>query len=93
MTLLPKGTDVYWTTVCRHLVDDFNLKAFKPAKKPCLTPAMKAKRLAFAKHYKDWNESKWSKVLFSDESTIQQFEQRKRMVCKLVGIRFNDCYT
>ena len=47
--LLLKGTDVHRTTVGRRLVHDFNLKAFKPAKKPRLTTAVKAKRLAFAK--------------------------------------------
>ena len=54
---------------------------------------MKATRLAFAKQYKQWDEARWSKVLFSDESTIQQFAQRKRTVRRPVGERFNDCYT
>ena len=35
----------------------------------------------------------WSKFHFSDESTIQQFAQKKRTVCRPVGSRFNDCYT
>ena len=41
-----------------------NLTEFKPARKPRLTPAMKAKRLAFAKKYQQWDEARWSKVLF-----------------------------
>ena len=90
---LLKGTGVYRTTVSRRLVHDFNLKAFKSAKKPRLTPAMKAKRLAFAKQYEQWDEARWSKVLFSDESTIQQFAQRKRTIRRPVGERFNDRYT
>ena len=41
--LLLKGTDVHHTTASRHLVYDFNLKAFKPAKnlakpQPCKRP-------------------------------------------------------
>ena len=31
--LLLKGIDIHCTTVCRHLVYDFNQKTFKPAKK------------------------------------------------------------
>ena len=46
------GTDVYCTADNRRLVYDFSMKAFKPAKKHLLTPAMKAKRLAFAKQLK-----------------------------------------
>ena len=43
--LLLKGTDSHYTTVSRHLVNDFNLKVFKPAKKSRLNLAIKAKRL------------------------------------------------
>ena len=53
MLLLLKSSDVHHTTTSRHLVYDFNLKAFKPAKKPCITPALKTKRLAFAKQYEE----------------------------------------
>ena len=54
---------------------------------------MKAKRSVLAKQYEDWDETRWSKVLFSDESTVQQFAQRKRTVRRPVGTLFNDCYT
>ena len=91
--LILKGTDVYRTIINRRLVYDFNLKAFKSAKKPRLTPAMKAKRLAFAKQYENWDEVRWNKVLFSDKSTIPQFALKKWTVCRPVGTRFNDCYT
>ena len=40
------------------------------AKKPLLTKAMAAKRIAFAKKYKDWTPEMWRKVMFSDESTF-----------------------
>ena len=49
--LLAKGADISQRTVSRRLVIDFGLKARKPAKKPRLTPAMKAKRLGFAKKH------------------------------------------
>ena len=54
---------------------------------------MKAKRLTFSKQYEDWDEARSSKVLFSDKSTIQQFAQRKRTVCRPVETQFNDYYT
>ena len=47
--LLAKVADISRRTVNRRLVDDFVLKAHKPAKKPGLTPAMEVNRLAFAK--------------------------------------------
>ena len=46
--LLAKGADVSQRTVSRRLVKDFGLKSRKPAKKPRLTSANEAKRLAFA---------------------------------------------
>ena len=49
--LLAKGADISRRTVSRRLVIDFGLKARKPAKKLRLTPAMKAKRLGFAKKH------------------------------------------
>ena len=35
----------------------------------------------------------WDKVLFSDESCVQQFAQRKRHVRRPVGTRYNNRYT
>ena len=69
--LLAHGTDVSCKTVKRRLTKDFGLKAFKPAKKPRLTPAMKLKRLNFAKKHINWSREQWSRVIFLDESCIQ----------------------
>ena len=52
--LLAKGADISQRTVNRRLVIDFGLKVRKPAKKSRLTPAMKAKRLGFAKKHAKW---------------------------------------
>ena len=38
--LVAKGTKISRRTVSRRLVDDFGLKAYKPARKPSLTQAM-----------------------------------------------------
>lgn len=91
--LLLKGTTVDRSTVSRRLSKEFGLKAYKPARKPKLTAAMRAKRLSFAKKYVAWDEIKWSKVLFSDESQFQQFGTRKTFVRRPVGKRFDARYT
>ena len=52
--LLAKGADISRRTVSRRLVIDFGLKARKPAKKPRLTPAIKAKRLGVTKKHAKW---------------------------------------
>ena len=91
--LLRKGTRVTQMTISRCLSREFNLKSYKPAGKPRLTPVMKAKRLAFAKKHRDWTIQQWSKVLFSNESTFQQFVVRKRHVRRPPGKRYDDKYT
>ena len=56
--LLRRGRKVSHMTVSRRLSKEFNLKSYKPAKKPSLTwfftPAMKAKRLQFANNHQRW---------------------------------------
>ena len=91
--LLAKGTDISRRTVSRRLVDDFDLKAHKPAHKPRLTQAMKSKRLAFAKKHVKWTIQQWQQVLFSDECTVQQLTNRKRYVRRPSGKRFSERYT
>ena len=91
--LLRKGTRVTQMTISHRLSREFNLKSYKPARKPRLTPVMKAKRLAFAKKHRDWTIQQWSKVLFSDESTFQQFVVRKRHMRRPPGKGYDDKYT
>ena len=91
--LLGKGTRVTQMTISRRLSREFNLKSYKPAQIPRLTPVMKAKRLAFAEKHCDWTIQQWSKVLFSDESTFQQFVVRKRHARRPPGKHYDDKYT
>ena len=88
--LLGKGTEISRRTVSRRLVDDFGLKAYKPARKPRLTQAMKNKRLAFAKKHATRTKQQWSKVLFSDESTVQQLTTRRRYIRRPIGKQFHE---
>ena len=93
VALLRKGTRVTQITISRRMSREFNLKSYKLARKPRLTPVMKAKRLAFTKKHCDWTIQQWSKVLFSDESTFQQFVVRKRHGRRPPGKRYDDKYT
>ena len=80
-------------TVSRRLSQKLNLKSYKPAKKLRLTAAIKAKRQQFANNHQHWTAEQWGKVLFSDESTFQQFVVRKRHVRRPNGKRFDERYT
>ena len=57
---------------------EFGLKVYKPAEKPRLH-LLKAKRFEFAQVHFDWTTEKWRKVLFSDESSVQEFTPNKRI--------------
>ena len=80
-------------TVRRRLVTDFKLRSRIAAKKPLLTPAQRAKRVAFCKKYKAWTEKEWRSVMFSDESTFAQFGTHLHRVRRPVHERHNSKYT
>jgi len=58
---------IAYTTV-RHAAQQAGLKPYHKPKKPALTDAQRAVRLAFAKKYMAYD---WRRVLFTDETTIQ----------------------
>ena len=91
--LLRRGRRISHMTDSRRLSEEFNLKSYKPAKKLRLTAAMKTKRLQFANNHQHWTAEQWRKVLFSDESTFQQFVVRKRHVRRPTGKCFDERYT
>ena len=91
--LLRRGRRISHMTVSRRFFKEFNLKSYKPAKKPKLTAAIKAKCLQFANNHQHWTAEQWGKVLFSDELTFQQFVVRKRHVRRPTGKRFHERYT
>ena len=91
--LLQKSTNVLTKTVKQGLTKDFGLKAFKFAKKTHLIPTMKLKIMQFAKQHVNWTSDQGLRVLFSDESCIQQSGSRNHSDGRPVGKRFDDKYT
>jgi hypothetical protein len=65
-------SDVSVCTIQDRLQKKLGLPFCRAAKKPLLTSAMRKKRLAFARKYKNWNASQWRNVMYSDESTFCQ---------------------
>ena len=91
--LLRRGRRISHRTASRRLSKEFNMKSYKPAKKPGLTAAMKVKRLQFANNHQHRTAEQWGKVLFSEESIFQQFVVPKRHVRRPTGKRFDERYT
>src|SRR5690349_8267898 len=46
-------------------------------KKPLISAANKAARLAWCLDHESWTKEDWAKVLWSDESTFTQFQQSR----------------
>jgi transposase len=81
------------TQTIRNRLDEFGLNAYHPARKPRLTPAMKQKRLQFARKYAHWTVDQWSKVMFSDESSFQQFADATQWIRRPRGQRYQERFT
>ena len=60
--LLRRGRRISYMTVFRSLFKEFNMRSYKPAEKPRLTAAMKAKLLQFANNHQHWTAEEWGKV-------------------------------
>ena len=58
MNLLKNASDNSISTVSCSLNKKFYLKSYKPSAKPCLTSAMKKKRLSFANKHLYWTVEK-----------------------------------
>ena len=63
------------TAVCqmtiRRRLNAANLRARRPVRKPTLTPAHRARRLAWCTAHRRWTRAQWRMVLFTDESRFQ----------------------
>lgn len=91
-TLRNAGVIASTSTLSRRLRKEIGLKSYKPAKKPKLTPAMAKKRLAFARRHAHFTAMDWENIMWSDETTIEQFGTRVRHIRRPKGERYNPRY-
>nr|CAH7750864.1 unnamed protein product [Callosobruchus chinensis] len=76
----------------RRKLKELDFKACRPARKPKLTAAMKAKRLKWAKQLQNKDVDIWRSVCFSDESTFEIFQNKAQYVRRRHGEKFHpDC--
>ncbi|CAG4951888.1 unnamed protein product [Parnassius apollo] len=76
----------------RRKLKELDFKACRPARKPKLTAAMKAKRLKWAKQWQDKDVDFWRSVCFSDESTFEILQNKAQYVRRRHGEKFHpDC--
>lgn len=85
------GTHASTSTISRRL-KALGLKSYKPAVKPKLTPTMAKKRLNFCKAHAHLIPDDWDKVMWSDETTIEQFGSRIKHIRRPPNERYNRQY-
>ena len=85
--LMQNGTDVSIKTAKRRKAKDFGLKAFKPATKSRLTPAMKLQRIQFEQQHVNWTSDQWSRVLFVINSVYSNLDLK---IIQFGGRQIND---
>ncbi|GFX45388.1 uncharacterized protein TNCV_1026481 [Trichonephila clavipes] len=77
----------------RRKLKDLNFKACRPTRKPKLTPAIKVKRLNWAKQWRDKDVDFWRSVCFSNESTFEILQNIAQFVRRRRGEQFHsDCF-
>ena len=91
-TMKAANVNVSTSSLSRRLSKEMHLKSYCPLRKSKLTPAMAKKRLELAKRHQNWTVSDWENVLWTDESTFQQFGTRVRQVRRPPGQRLNKQY-
>lgn len=66
--------------VVRRKLTEAGIFACRPTKKPRLTKRMKRQRLRWARAFKSWTLEDWRQVAFSDESSIETLQDRRKFV-------------
>ncbi|GFY28369.1 uncharacterized protein TNCV_4397011 [Trichonephila clavipes] len=83
--------DINVNASVRIKLKDLNFKTCRPARKFKLTPAMKAKRLNWAKQWRVKDVDLWKSVCFSDESTFEILQNKAQLVRRLGEKFHSDC--
>lgn len=92
-TQLPEDVQPSEWTIRRRLRKDFDLKAYRPARKPLLSTKNIKDRLSFCKAHRSWSVDDWCRVMFSDESQIRQFHSYAPTIRRPPGQRCNKRFT
>lgn len=66
----------------QKILNGYGLKSKVAAKKPFLSLKQRMARVAWARDKEHWDESKWEKIVFSDESIFQSFPINKRIIVR-----------
>lgn len=64
------STEISSSTV-RRILKKYGIHGYRSVRKPFLSIRQRQKRMLWANKHKDWDFSKWKKVVFSDESIFQ----------------------
>ena len=78
-TSVPELADISVRTISRALLHHLKMTSRLAAQKPLFTKKMIAKRLQFAKKYKNWTSEAWSKVMFSNKLTFSCIRATRTM--------------
>lgn len=78
------GVTLDSSTVRRRLLEA-GRPAVRPITCPVLTPAMREKRLRWAKEHSHWTVNDWSKVMFTDETCVEVQPLQSQYVRRSVG--------
>ena len=70
---IPGLRNVSLRTIRQVILKELGIPSRLAAKKPHLTEAQKECRLGWAKRHHRWSRVKWARVLFSDETHIEQW--------------------
>ena len=80
--LIPGLCSISHATIRRVIQKELNIPSRLAAKKPFLTEFQKTRRLSCANRHRCWSRAKWAKVLWSDETHVEQWQgsqQSKRV--------------
>ena len=72
------GTSVNSSTIRRFLLR-MGFRGRVAVRKPFISEVNRKKRVEFAESHLNWTEADWSRVLWSDESKFEYFNQRTRI--------------
>ena len=80
--VIPGLRSISKRTIRRCIQVELKIPSRLAAKKPNLTEAQKARRLSWADRHRRWSRVKWAKVLWSDETHVEQWQgaQQSRRV-------------